>query len=174
MKNFWANFFKLLNEKKFSIITVISLLIVDQTSKYFFDAMLYPDKRINIFENVFSIFATHNDGAGYSILSGKVWLLIIISVVFLTLMFLFNHFHKSKSKTYKIAFDLIIAGAFGNLIDRVFLGYVRDFVSFDLIHFPVFNFADTCITIGVILLCVYLIFIYKDKPKKEGEEECKD
>ena len=65
---------------------------------------------------------------------------------------------------------LIISGAIGNLIDRIFLGYVRDFLSFDLIHFPIFNFADSCLTIGIILLCVFLVFIEpKISKKKENE-----
>jgi signal peptidase II len=67
---------------------------------------------------------------------------------------------KIKSKTYTIGFGLIIAGAIGNFIDRIMLGYVRDFIMFDFWHsFPIFNFADCCIVIGVVLVSIHYIFL---------------
>ena len=65
---------------------------------------------------------------------------------------------------------MIISGALGNLIDRLFLGYVRDFVKLDFVDFAIFNVADSAITIGTILFFIYFIFIDKEtalvKPKK--------
>ena len=69
---------------------------------------------------------------------------------------------KIKSKTYTVGFGLILAGAIGNFIDRIMLGYVRDFIMFDFWHaFPIFNFADCCIVIGAVLICIQFIFLSK-------------
>lgn len=58
----------------------------------------------------------------------------------------------------QLGLALVLSGAIGNLIDRVALGYVRDFIAFDFINFPVFNFADSCITVGAVLLVVSVLF----------------
>ena len=64
----------------------------------------------------------------------------------------------NKTKLYNVAYVFILAGAFGNAIDRTFLGYVRDFIKLDFINFPVFNVADSLLVVGVILLAFYIIF----------------
>ena len=81
-----------------------------------------------------------------------------------------------------VALTVILSGAIGNLIDRVALGYVRDFIAFDFMNFPVFNFADSCITVGAVLLIVSVLFTKsgrayfaaldekKQKPEKAGAE----
>ena len=61
---------------------------------------------------------------------------------------------------------LVISGGIGNLIDRLVLGYVIDYIKFEPINFPVFNFADICIVIGGILFCIYFIIIDEIKKKK--------
>lgn len=58
----------------------------------------------------------------------------------------------------QLGLALVLSGAIGNLIDRVALGYVRDFIAFDFMNFPVFNFADSCITVGAVLLIVSVLF----------------
>ena len=69
---------------------------------------------------------------------------------------------KAKGKTYTIGFALVLAGAVGNFVDRVLLGYVRDFIMFDFWKtFPIFNFADCCIVIGAVLVCIHFIFLSK-------------
>ena len=72
--------------------------------------------------------------------------------------------------------SLIIGGAIGNMIDRIFLGYVVDFLEFTFIDFPVFNVADVCVVIGTILMAIYLIFLDKTifATKKAEKEETKD
>ena len=67
------------------------------------------------------------------------------------------------------ALILILAGAVGNIVDRIALGYVRDFIYFELIDFAVFNFADSCLTVGTIVLIIYLLFFYS-KDEKSIEE----
>ena len=167
MKNFLSKIKLFMKHNRYTIIFVLVLLILDQATKIFFDGKSY-----NLINNVFSFTSSYNTGAGWSILSGHTWLLIIFSVLFLIFIFVFNHFQKNKNKVYLAGYSLILAGAFGNLIDRISFGYVRDFISLDLIKFPIFNVADICLTIGVVLMCVHLIFFeYKSTKDKQNIKE---
>ena len=163
MKKFFNYLWSWIKRTYIFILLAIGLIVIDQVTKLIFDY-----KTIPVINGVFSFTWSHNTGAGFSVLEGKTLLLIFITLAFLIFIFVFNHFQKNKNAFYKTSMALIIAGALGNLIDRIFLGYVRDFLSFDLIHFPIFNFADSCLTIGIILLCVFLIFI---EPKLSKQKE---
>ena len=101
-----------------------------------------------------------NTGAAFGIFSKSTTFLIIVSIVIVLCMICVDYMLKIKSKTYTVGFGLIIAGAIGNFVDRITLGYVRDFIMFDFWHsFPIFNFADCCIVIGVVMVCVYFLFL---------------
>ena len=147
-------------------IIAIFVIAVDLITK----AILVPQNEgawltITIIPHILQILPTRNTGAGFSFLSGHTWLLISITAVFLVLFFVFDFKYKKKSKLYCISSALIIAGAIGNLIDRILFGYVRDFIYFQFINFPVFNVADIALTFGIILLLVYVIF-YASKGEK--------
>lgn len=123
---------------------------------------------ITIIPNFFYLISTHNDGAGLGILSGQTTLLIVFSIVFLVAFIVFDIFYKNKSKLYFTGFNLIFAGAIGNLIDRIFLGYVRDFIFIKVPFMPYyFNLADAFLTIGVIFLIIEILF------KKENKKNLK-
>ena len=88
-----------------------------------------------------------------------------MSIVFLIGFIIFDYFYKNNNTLYFIAINLILAGAIGNLIDRIFLGYVRDFIYINLPFMPYyFNIADVFLTFGVILLLIEILF---KKNKKE-------
>lgn len=151
------------------ILVVIALdmttkfLLVPNSEEDFSTTVLIPD--------VLEILPVHNTGAGFSILSGKTWLLILMSAIFLVAYVTFDIIFKRNSVLYEIASACIIAGAIGNLIDRVVFGYVRDFVYLKFINFPVFNVADISLTVGCVLLIVYmLISIGKDKKEAKKDE----
>ncbi|MFA6860306.1 MAG: signal peptidase II [Clostridia bacterium] len=129
-----------------------ALILADQLSKLFFDG-----KTIVVLQNVFSFKSVHNTGAAFSFLRNHTVLLIIISLIFLTAFLLFHKAQKKKTKLYRFAFAFGFAGAIGNLIDRIFLGYVRDFLSADFINFPIFNVADICLNVGVALFAIWII-----------------
>ena len=88
---------------------------------------------------------------------------LLASVAFI--VFLFRT--KNKNRFMRMSVTLLLAGAVGNLYDRMFLGDVRDMLRFDFFDFPIFNIADSAIVIGVILLLIYVIFIYKEPTKVE-------
>jgi len=105
-----------------------------------------------------------NFGAGFGILQGQKWIFILIAlVIIVALSYLY---HKEKSFTIKSAYLLIIFGAFSNLIDRILLGYVIDYLPMPFwSSFPMFNLGDSMICVGVGLLILYE-FLIKNKQKK--------
>ncbi len=112
-----------------------------------------------------------NSGAAFSSFSGKKWLLIIFTslMILLFLGCLLKWYRRSRLFTASCL--LIIAGGFGNLIDRIFRnGLVVDYIDVKCINFPVFNFADCCVVVGTILLGIYLLFGDRiGKQKHQGE-----
>ena len=109
-----------------------------------------------------------NTGGAFSMLSDQTWFLILISLIFIAIIVIFDLVSKIKSKIYDVAVGFIVGGAVGNLIDRLFLGGVRDFIYFDFWQiFPTFNVADSFLFIGTVFLVIYTIFIYKPKDDKK-------
>lgn len=137
---------------------VVVLVIADQLSKYWAVTALEQGPLVLI-PDVFELELHRNPGIAFSMLSGQGWIFIptsIIMTVLLTVVLLRSPMRKSK--LFCISTVLIIAGAIGNLIDRIVLGKVIDFFSFTLIDFPIFNFADCCVVIGAVLLFAYCLF----------------
>lgn len=144
-----------------SIPIVLIVVALDQLTKF-----LFTDKFYVIIPNIASVFYNENTGAAWSIFQGKVYILAVLSIAFLIALVIFNYHFKEKTKLYMISYGLVVSGAVGNLIDRVLLGYVRDFVQLNFINFPIFNIADAALTIGMICLSVFLLFVY---PKVENK-----
>ncbi len=150
--------------RKIFLAAVIALLI-DQTTKIMMNMFIHINEKVIIIKDFFSLYPLENYGAAWSIFNYKVEILIITSIIALVIIYRYMYNFK-ENKRNNIAFGFIIGGIFGNLIDRIFLGYVRDFLSFKIFnyHYPVFNFADTFIVIGVFLL---IIAIIKGEDKNE-------
>ncbi len=151
--------------RKIFIIAVLSLLI-DQLTKILVGIFLTLNESVPILKNFFSITFIQNYGAAWNLFNNKVDFLIFVSLfaIFILYRYMYN-FKRNKRNT--LAFGLILGGIVGNLIDRVFLGYVRDFLSFRFwnYQYPIFNFADTFIVIGVFLL---ILAIIKGEDKDEN------
>ena len=120
--------------------------------------------------NIVVILPTKNSGAGFSMLSGKRWFLIITTFIFLIAIAVFDLLYQKKSALFCTATGLVIGGAIGNLVDRLLFGYVRDFIYLKFINFAVFNVADMALTVGIILLLVYIIF-YSSKTEQNVETQ---
>ena len=145
-----------LNKKMQAIIFIT--LILDQISKIVINTSLKENASIKVLGKFFKLTNVYNEGAAFSLFDGSKVFLIIISVIsILLLLYMMKDFKNSKLNY--IAFGLIYGGILGNLIDRLFLGYVRDFLDFNIFgfHYPVFNLADSFIVIGVIILIIDLI-----------------
>ena len=127
-------------------------------SKLFCDLLLNLNEPVKIINNFFNITYVHNEGAAWSILSGQRFILILISLI--AIIFLYKYLNDFKeNKRNIIAFGLLFGGIFGNLYDRLFLGYVRDFLDFNIFgyNYPIFNISDICIFIGTILIIIACI-----------------
>jgi len=161
------------------LLIVSSLVGIDILTK-----VLCDNVHINVIGDFFVLLSTQNYGAGLGILNGQTVLLIVLSIVFLIGFIVFDIFYKNNNTLYFIAINLILSGAIGNLIDRIFLGYVRDFIYINLPFMPYyFNLADVFLTIGVILLLIEILFKREQKKEKittktkdefDGKEDGKD
>ena len=117
--------------------------------------------------NIFSLTYITNKGAAWSIMEGKTWYLVGFPIIILIAAIVYMYTKRNESKLLNISLSLLIAGGIGNLIDRIRLKEVVDYIQFDPIDFPIFNFADICVVFGVILLCAYFIFFDKSGEKQK-------
>lgn len=165
------------NLAAYIILLVISaaLVVLDQISKHLVVLYLPKDAQIKVIPYLFNFTYVENKGAAWGMMANSRWIFIIVSaaaVVILAALLLY--FAKSK-KVFVSSLVLIFAGGIGNMIDRVANGYVVDFIQFDFFQkFPVFNVADSYVTIGGFMLIIYVLFIDRSllsgKKKENGKE----
>lgn len=134
----------------------IIFFIIDQSLKLIISKNIILDSGFEIIKDVLNIHLVHNIGAAFSILSGNRLLLIAISVITLIffIVFLFNQNNVKDLEVF--TYSMLLGGILGNLFDRIFRGYVIDFISFKIFEysFPIFNFADICIVLSLIILII--------------------
>lgn len=135
------------------------LLVFDQISKIIVEYNIALDQSVKVIDNFFSVTHTNNYGAAWGIFANQQIFLILITIILLGIIFRYMNTFK-YTKRNLLAFILLLGGTSGNLMDRLFLGYVRDFIDFKIFNynFPIFNLSDISIFIGVVLL---IISIYK-------------
>ena len=168
------------------VILTAVLLVVDLLSKHFVSAAIRSSgEPIVVIKDVLTFRYSENTGAAFGIFdNARVFLCVLVGVVCLALIgFMVYHIVKGKHKErggllLHISLSMVVAGGIGNLVDRIAFGYVRDFIEYTFIYtlfgknFAICNFADVVLTIGVILLILYLIVFYAiDTKKKEPIKE---
>lgn len=128
----------------------LAILSLDRLSKYFVSQNILLNQSLPVIKNIFHLTLIHNTGAAFGIFKNHNYLFIFISL--LAILFIYLQLRKQKltAVILKVSLALISSGTIGNLIDRIYFGYVIDFL--DLRIWPVFNIADSSITIGAILL----------------------
>lgn len=140
-------------------IIVLCVLSLDRLSKLLAAKKLLLHQSLPVIKGFFHLTLVHNRGAAFGILKNQTFFFILTAVSAIILISLKLGKHKAVSLC-SIALGLILSGALGNLIDRLFFGYVIDFLDFRI--WPVFNIADTSITIGAILIGWHTL-LSKDK-----------
>lgn len=127
-------------------------VIIDQIIKYVISNNITLNTSITIIDNFFYLTNVHNDGAAFSILSGNVIFLILMTIISLVVIYFFFIKDKNTSKIETIFISMLLGGIIGNFLDRLIHGYVIDYLETIIFnyHFPIFNFADTCIVLGII------------------------
>lgn len=147
------------------IIVTVVLVVLDQFTKYLAAANLKNGNSIFIIKDVFQLQYLENRGAAFGMFQGGKVMFIIITV-FLVAVMAYIYWHCPMTKRYlwiRIIIMFLMAGAFGNLIDRIRLDYVIDFFYFELINFPIFNVADIYVSCSVVVLLLLFIFYYKEE-----------
>lgn len=153
----------------FALFTLL-LIIADQVTKYFTVSMLKPVGSVEIIKNILNFTYVENRGAAFGILQNARWVFIVLTTIAVAAIIIYLLKEKPKDKTLTCSLSLILAGAIGNMIDRILKGFVVDMIEVTFIDYPVFNFADCCVVIGAILLGIYIIFIYKEPQKEEKND----
>jgi signal peptidase II len=132
----------------------VAVLTADQVSKAIIMKTMYLGQSTPVINKVFHITYIHNPGAAFSLLAGRTSLFIFISFAVIAGVFLYQYRTRQKLGFVPVSLGLIAGGAAGNLLDRIKLGQVVDFIDFRI--WPVFNLADSAIVVGAILLGIAL------------------
>lgn len=144
-------------------IVCVLLVLIDQVTKYFARTCLKAAPK-SLWDGVFSLYYHENRGSIWGILQGKVDILLLASLLIFALL-IYVYVKMPKTKVYFPLFWVLVvmvAGAIGNTIDRVFFGFVTDFLYFELINFPIFNIADCYLTVCAFLTVILVFTKYKD------------
>ncbi len=149
-----------------STIIAVVLVAVDQVIKNW-AAEILTKGEISVIEHVLYLKYTENTGVAFSMFSDNRWVLIGVTSIMLVAVLAFFLSGKVTEKLEIFSLSLLLSGGVGNLIDRISLGYVIDYIDVRIINFAIFNFADICICVGAFLLCVAVYF----SDKKEKEEK---
>ncbi len=151
-------------------------IVIDFVTKLLAVNYLRYGEDIRAIPFLFNLTYVENRGAAWGMFADKRWVFMVISTVSLLLLLFVQYKFAHAPKMFCIPLAMVIGGGIGNMIDRINLGYVVDFLQFDFWKsFPVFNIADSFVTVGAVILGVYLIFFDKtviaDKKKENGENE---
>ena len=149
----------------YSIIAVIIGVAFDQYTKYLAVTNLKGQDSFIIIKDVFQLHYLENRGAAFGMLQNQ-RAFFIFSFVIIIAAILYLYVKLPVTKRFlplHVCGILVVSGAIGNMIDRLRLSYVVDFFYFELINFPIFNVADIYVVVGVILLAILLLFVYKDE-----------
>ncbi len=153
-----------------STIVAVILVAVDQIVKNW-AAETLVNGDITVIKDVLYLKYAENTGVAFSMFSDNRWILVGVTSLMLVVVLAFFLSGKTDGKLELLSLSLLLAGGVGNLIDRISLGYVIDYIDVRIINFAIFNIADICICVGAFLLCVAVYF--SDK-KKEAEKKSKE
>lgn len=148
------------------IIVVLGIWL-DQLSKWLCVRLLMPVGRVHLIPHLLDLTYVENSGAAFGMLKDHRWVFMVISVIALVAMtWILTTFKEKKQTLYAVAVSMILAGGIGNMIDRVRLGYVIDFIDISpLFSFAVFNIADSFVCIGAALLVLALLLDWRQEEK---------
>ena len=147
------------------IVLILGLIGLDQLVKYIVEQQFTQNVPLEIW-NFINLTYIHNTGAAFGIMEGARILFVIFNIILIAAVWW--AWKKNWMGRYKLSVSLIIAGAMGNCIDRVFRGYVVDFIDFT--YWPIFNIADIAIVCGTILLSVMVLTAKEDQLPQFGKK----
>ena len=149
-----------------SLILILLLVLADRGLKIWLTRLL-AEGPVVLIRGVIGLRYTENTGAAFSMLSEHTWILIVFTMIAVAVLLVLLYRNRSGSRLMKAALILIIAGGLGNLYDRIFQGFVVDYIEVLLFRYTIFNFADCLVCVGAALLLIYLIFFDRDTTEKK-------
>ena len=154
--------------KIYSIVFMLGLVSVDQIIKYFVDLYLKPVGSVTVINNVLQLSYYENDGAMMGMMNGKTLTMTVLAVICLVIIAFVIFSGKIKFGIDYCCIVLMMSGGLGNIIDRIFRGYVIDYIEVLFVDFYIFNFADCLVTCAAILMiCNQIYEIYKENIAKK-------
>ncbi|MBQ9750709.1 MAG: signal peptidase II [Clostridia bacterium] len=157
-----------------SIVLMIVSVIADQVTKYLVVSNMELYESIDVIPGVFRFTYIHNDGAAFGSLDNARWIFMILSTVAIVAILGYLFWKKPQDKLLLSSLILITSGGIGNMIDRIRLGYVIDFIdfcAFPKIWMWIFNVADVCVCVGAGLLALWMILDTVKEAKKEKAQK---
>ena len=151
----------------------VLVILIDQATKWLAEASLSAYQPVPVIP-MFNLTLAYNSGAAFSFLSDaggwQRWFFIALTIVVVSMLFSWLWRMRAEERLHALSISLILGGAIGNLIDRVWLGHVIDFldVYYQTYHWPIFNIADSAITVGVVLL-IYDLFVNDHSEHKDSD-----
>lgn len=142
-----------------------ALVVVDQLVKFLVRANIPLGEGVPFLPHILQLTYYQNTGAAFSIFEQHTWILTLISAAASVLLIVLLAKKTFNHPFAMVSLALVLAGAVGNLIDRLFLGYVTDMFQTLFMNFPIFNVADICIVCGGIAFCVYFLLFCKEEEK---------
>lgn len=159
-----------------SIIILVAVILLDQLSKYFVVQYLKPVGSVTVIENILDLTYVENTGAAFGSFSENRVVFMTASVVIIAVLGFVMFKFRGQNKLFDVCLALIVGGGIGNMIDRIRLGYVVDFIDFCAFDFwkYIFNVADSAVVVGCILAIAYVLFDRRNKvlvQKSSGEDD---
>lgn len=158
-------------------LVVLLSVLADQGTKKLVTLTMAVYERIPVIPGLFSFCYIENSGAAWGMFSSNRWVFLVVTALALIVLPVILYRYRKLPFLFGFSLSLVLGGAIGNMIDRVFHGDVLfdgavvDFIAADFIDFPIFNVADCCVTVGAALMFVYLIFIDKEFFRDEKKEK---
>ncbi len=154
------------------LFSIISLLLValDQISKFATLKYLKPVFSIEVIKDILSFTYVENRGAAFGILQNARFVFIVFTIIAIAVLIWYKYKHRPQGILINTSLCLVLSGAVGNMIDRIFRGFVVDMIEVTFIDYPVFNVADCFVVVGTILMIIYILFVYKE-PKKADQDD---
>ncbi len=147
------------------ILTVIGVIALDQLTKLWVLDALLPIGTYRLWDGILHFTYVENRGAAFGMLANHRWVFMVISTVAIIAMFLYVAIAKPKGKLELVSLSFIIGGGIGNMIDRIFRGFVVDFIDVTCINFYIFNVADSFVCVGAALLVLSVLLETKAADK---------
>ena len=147
-------------------LLIVLLVVIDQVVKFLVRANIPLYGAVPFIPHVMDLTYYQNTGAAFSILEDHTWLLTVLSAVVAVVLAVALFKRVFRHPLGATALAVVLAGAVGNLIDRVFLRFVTDMFQTTFMNFAIFNVADICVVLGGISTCVYVLFFYEKYEKK--------